>query len=39
MQGKVVSEAAAKGRAVSQRVAVDLAHACFATGNVPQVKT
>lgn len=33
MQGKVVSEAAAKGRAVSQRVAVDLAHACFATGN------
>lgn len=32
LQQEVASEAAEKGRTVSQRLMVDLAHACFATG-------
>ena len=32
LQQEIASEAAEKGRHVSQRLAVDLAHACFATG-------
>ncbi|HEX6734262.1 MAG TPA: response regulator [Azonexus sp.] len=32
LQRDIAGEAAAKGKAVSQRLAVDLAHACYATG-------
>lgn len=32
LQQEVVAEASAKGKHVSQRLAVDLAHACYATG-------
>ncbi|MCB4359945.1 response regulator [Quatrionicoccus australiensis] len=32
LQQEVVAEAGAKGKHVSQRLAVDLAHACYATG-------
>jgi hypothetical protein len=32
LQQTIASEAAEKGRHTSQRLAVDLAHACFATG-------
>jgi DNA-binding response OmpR family regulator len=32
LQSEVINEAAAKGKHVSQRLAVDLAHACFASG-------
>ena len=34
MQRQVFAEAAGKGRPVSQRLAVDLAHACYAAGEV-----
>lgn len=39
LQEQVTAEAASRGRPVSQRVVVDLAHACFATGNTDAGKS
>ena len=36
LQQEIASEAAAKGKHVSQRLAVDLAHACYATGKADE---